>query len=94
MGFKAEDSQTAININSLADQIIANVGNMIADVNALGASVAEIEADGNRKTRVYAFMDTCEDEDMGKLKFQKKLTTCRAIKEAMESVEVDEKGKK
>lgn len=72
-GFSNEEAQLAINMNAVVNNLLNIKELTLVDVETLKGWVAEAEADGNTRTRVYTFMDLQDDENDNSANFKKKL---------------------
>jgi len=93
-GFSNEEAQLAINMTALTTQLLEIKDAILADMELVKGWLAEAEADGNTKTRIYAFMDLQDDPVNKSAAFKARLALCLEMEKALRSVGAKKPAKK
>jgi len=93
-GFSNEEAALAINTTLLVNKTLEIKDAILQDINQIREFIAEIEADGNTKTRVYAYMDLQEEEENKSEPFKAKLALVMELDKLLRNLGIKKAAKK
>lgn len=93
-GFSNEEAQLAINMTGVTTNLLEVKDAILADIETLKGWIAEAEADGNSKTRIYTYMDLQDDPENKCAAYKARLSLCLEMEKCLKSLGVKKAAKK
>jgi len=90
----SQDVQNAMSLMNQSSSLVQQARQLGQQIDNIKANLAAIEADGNRKTRTYAFLDGLADEGMSSKDLKGNLDVLDDVKEALAPLFGEEGSKK